>query len=218
MSQVGRPCKSLVGSKFGSWLVTERDFCSTGCGVYWTCVCDCGVERSVEASRLKSGKSKSCGHAKPTKKNDPVYRTWCAMRFRCNNKNASDYKYYGGKGVFVCQQWTRFDQFKKWADESGYANGLTIDRIDPNGNYTPDNCRWATRKEQSRNKTNNRLLTLWGESKTITEWAEDPRCLCKSRRSISDRLAGGWLLEESLTVPPLPRGLSRRDAKKIGLY
>ena len=102
-----------------------------------------------------------------------LFYTWCNMRQRCYNPNRPDYKYYGGKGITVCKKWRdSFLEFKKWAEESGYKDGLTIDRRNNNKNYTPSNCRWATRKTQTRNREVTHRLTLNGKTKSVAEWAE----------------------------------------------
>ena len=112
-----------------------------------------------------------------------LYRVWSAMRDRCNNPRCKDYKYYGGKGVHVSPEWDEFLDFKRWAIHNGYQGGvgLSIDRIDPNGNYEPGNCRWVTWKTQTNNMTSNHKIEYNGETHTLTEWGElkgiDPRVL-----------------------------------------
>ncbi len=102
-----------------------------------------------------------------------LYRTWTDMRNRCNNHKNLHYSRYGGRGIKVCDEWQRsFDSFHAWAIANGYSDDLTIDRIDVNGNYEPANCRWITMSQQQFNKSNKRLLTVNGETKTIAQWAE----------------------------------------------
>src|SRR5699024_6188872 len=96
------------------------------------------------------------------------------MRYRCYNENNSVYKYYGGKGITICEEWLQsFDNFYHWALLNGYKEGLSIDRIDVNGPYSPENCRWATMEEQSRNKTNTVLVEYNGKKMTLREWSEE---------------------------------------------
>jgi hypothetical protein len=106
-----------------------------------------------------------------------LYKRWADMRNRCLYEKHSKYHRYGGRGITVCEEWiTNFAAFRDWALASGYASDLEIDRIDNNGHYTPRNCRWVTHEKNCRNRENTVLLTLDGESKTLQEWTEDPRC------------------------------------------
>lgn len=105
-------------------------------------------------------------------KHTKVYSVWNEMRNRCQNPNDSSYKRYGGKGISVCEEWQDFRNFYPWAIQNGYHEGLTIDRIDPAGNYEPTNCRWISNAEQQRNRGNNVKLEKDGESLTIGEWCE----------------------------------------------
>lgn len=99
----------------------------------------------------------------------PLYKTWAEMRYRCENKKKHNYKYYGGRGIKVCPQWVSFAQF---VDDMGERpEGTTLDRIDLNGDYSPKNCRWATKQTQMNNMTTNRLLVVDGEAKTMAEWS-----------------------------------------------
>ena len=101
-----------------------------------------------------------------------LYSIWQGMKQRCFDTNATSYQHYGGKGILVCDEWSKFEPFQKWAIENGYQDNLTIDRIESDGNYEPSNCRWVTQKEQNRNKKNNHLLTVNGQTKTLGEWSE----------------------------------------------
>ena len=100
-----------------------------------------------------------------------IHNIWCTMRERCRTKGSSGYKKYGAKGIRVCNEWESFETFRDWAYANGYADDLSIDRIDPKGNYEPSNCRWVTQKVQQNNRSNNIKLTYNGETKSIIEWA-----------------------------------------------
>lgn len=123
----------------------------------WLCKCACGNEHVVAAYVLKRGASKSCGCIRKAQslnslREHPLYSTWCNMRSRCNSPKNAAYKYYGAKGVRICKEWEDSKAFIDWAFANGWAPGLTIDRIDPYGDYSPDNCRWVTYEVQSANR------------------------------------------------------------------
>lgn len=108
------------------------------------------------------------------KSNTPLYRIWLQMRFRCSTPSCDSYKNYGGRGICVCAEWEGdFENFHKWAINNGYAQGLTLDRTDNDGNYEPSNCRWVTRKEQANNRRSNVLIEINGIKKTRMQWAND---------------------------------------------
>lgn len=120
------------------------------------------------------------------------------MKSRCTNTTIKAYKDYGGRGIKVCDEWLNsFEAFYDWAMKNGYADHLSIDRIDVNGNYCPENCRWATRKTQQMNKTNNLLIDFNGEKHTLAEWSEITGI---NRATIKSRLNAGWTIEKALTT------------------
>lgn len=176
--------KNLEGKRFGKLTVIARGENTKSGKSQWICVCDCGNRKSkpVTAYDLESGKVQSCGclykesnkgrnttHGKTYTR---LYRIWCSMRQRCSNPTNQAFGKYGGKGVAICEEWGGFQVFCEWALANGYADNLTIDRKDNSKGYSPENCRWATMKEQQNNRTNNRRITINGEVRTISEWSE----------------------------------------------
>lgn len=150
-------------------------------GQLWKIRCKCGKEFIAQPSD-SNGRCRECamelvykgnrkhGESPNTNKNATrLYGIWENMRARCGNKKNPNYKDYGGRGITVCDEWSEYTAFKNWALKNGYNPSLTIDRIDVNGNYCPENCRWATQKEQCRNTRFNHLLTYNGETKTLAE-------------------------------------------------
>lgn len=133
------------------------------------------------------------------KENYTLYNTWCGMKRRCFNQNYSRYKDYGGRGITICEEWLDFDNFVDWAKENGFEIGLTIERIDNDGNYEPSNCAWITRAEQNRNRRSNKYIEYQGETKTLAEWCEK---LGLKYGRVQERLASGWSVEDAFTQPP----------------
>lgn len=202
----------LTGQRFGRLLVIGRAENPVGRKTKWICQCDCGKRTTVEAANLKSGRQKSCGCLRneksliriatynkghPSGRHKRIYKIWLGMKNRCCRKNHETYPWYGGRGIRICEDWTDYEAFEKWALSSGYGPNLTIDRIDVNGDYTPENCRWITRKDQAYNRRDNHRLTFRGETLTITEWAKRIEC---TPTCIYYRLNAGWNLEEILTT------------------
>jgi hypothetical protein len=141
--------------------------------------------------------------------NNPLYRVWQQMRWRCSRPNNKGFRFYGARGIQVCKEWQEsFTAFQSWALSNGYQRGLTIERRDNNGNYCPENCAFITRAEQSRNTRSNFLLTAFGETKTLSAWAEDPRCLIK-RATLRERIVNQRM--SPATAMTLPLLKSPRD-------
>lgn len=127
-----------------------------------------------------------------------IHTAWKNMHARCENPQRSGYEEYGGRGITVCEEWHKFFPFYCWSLSNGYADNLTIDRIDNDKGYSPDNCRWVSQKVNSRNRRNNRVITFNGESLCVSEWAER---LGITFQALDDRLRSkGWTLEQALTT------------------
>lgn len=171
----------LTGMRFGRLVVVSRAGTVKGKAT-WNCQCDCGGVSVVPTTHLKSGNTKSCGCLRADSntfknkthgmRNTRLYYVWCAMKKRCTNEKDKRFSSYGGRGITVCEEWLSFDGFYSWSVSSGYKPGLTLDRIDNNGNYCPENCRWITNKEQQNNKRNNIFVTHNGETHTIGQWSK----------------------------------------------
>ncbi len=184
------------------------------------CKCDCGKEKTVYISNLTTGKTKSCGCAarettsKRVKKHGlawdvngkmrPLYGVWLAMKRRCYNKNDKSYPQYGGRGICVCHQWRNdYLSFHNWATESGYGPGLTLERTDNFGNYSPENCTWADRTTQARNRRTNHIIHYKGANYTLAEISQ----LCGLKHStILSRLSRGWSIKDAIEKPLDNRG------------
>ena len=177
--------RDLTGQKFGLLTViglAETDTRKT----YWVCKCDCGNMKTVRSDSLLCGAIKSCGCIK--RKQDEVnltknhrhkmsgtriYSEWQGMKGRCYNKGNARYADWGGRGIEVCEQWRNsFESFYTWAMANGYQDNLTIDRIDNNGNYCPENCRWVGQQEHCRHRRSNINLTIGHSTRTLMEWCE----------------------------------------------
>lgn len=176
----------LTGQKFGRLTVISR--CTTpGKLTFWECQCDCGRQTTVTGTSLRNGRVKSCGcwhkeesalraasqFTKHGKNQTRLYRIWKSMRTRCLNPHSKDYSNYGGRGIVPCSEWNNFEIFEKWAVSHGYQDGLTIDRINVNKGYSPENCRWISRSEQNNNKQNTVRYTVNGITKTVLEWSKE---------------------------------------------
>ena len=207
---------NLINHKFGRLTVISQEK-SKGGKTIWKCLCDCGNITTVTSTNLTCGKINSCGCLRKeqiTNRNTThnltktqIYKVWKSIKQRCYNKKLPCYKNYGGRGIFVCKEWKdNFESFYKWSMENGYfedkgeykTNLLTIDRIDNNKDYSPQNCRWVDRKIQARNKRGVRNIYYNGEELCLSEWCE---MLNLNYRTIIGRLSRGWSVEKSFETP-----------------
>jgi len=186
--------QDITGFKFGKLTVISRCENDKRGKTRWKCVCECGGEIIVRANNLKDG-TKSCGCSrKEIRKhgltNERLYRIWALIKDRCNNKNSKSYKNYGGRGIYMCSQWTDdFTTFYQWSLENGYTEKLTIDRTDNDKGYFPSNCRWVTRKVQANNTRANFWIARNGSVKTLSEWCEITGV---NRSTVNGRIRLGW--------------------------
>ena len=171
----------MIGQRFGKLTVIAESPIRKNKCVYWICKCDCGsITKPIKGANLRDGTTKSCGclitEAVITRctvhglSHSRLHMTWDNMIQRCTNPKRPEYKNYGGRGITICVEWRNsFQAFYDWAMANGYSEGLSIDRIDVNGNYEPSNCRWATMKQQQNNRRNSILIEDGGQLKTIQQ-------------------------------------------------
>lgn len=200
----------LTGQRFGRLTVISRSENLKDSHAKWLCECDCGQQTAVLGKSLRKGLTKSCGciqkeilstnrktHGDSGTK---LYKIWASMKQRTVNMNSKAYKNYGERGITVCDEWLNsFESFKAWAIESGYAENLSIDRIDNEKGYFPENCRWTDLNTQANNKRTNHYVTYQEETKTIADWARETGIPHRLLQSRIERL--GWSVEKALTTP-----------------
>lgn len=204
---------NLTGLRFGR--LTAISLYSTG-GIKrkWLCLCDCGKEHITTTGALRNGTTRSCGcyksdcsrkmltkHGNAVPGNHtPIYATWSGMKQRTSNSNHPDYRHYGGRGITVCERWSGNNGFQNFIDDMGQRPAKhSIDRINVNGNYEPNNCRWATQSEQVRNTRQNDLITIDGITKCRQDWSNDygvPSNTIHRRISVL-----GWTPKDAVTIP-----------------
>lgn len=196
----------ITGMKFGRLTALKQnghDISPSRKHVRWDCVCECGNVVNVRLNALRSGGLKSCGCLKKeaTHKikhhmtNTTEYRTWAHIKGRCLRPTHADFYLYGGRGIKICERWANsFEAF--YEDMGPKPDGMSIDRIDVNGDYCKENCRWADNKTQSRNKRNNRFIEFNGMNMCVTDWA---RHLGIHNSSLWERLKK-WPIEKSLST------------------
>jgi hypothetical protein len=192
---------------------------------FYRCRCKCGTIKDINANNVRSGYVRSCGclaselsskrrttHGySRSKEHKAVYDAWLNMIFRCTKPGHKHYKYYGGRGILVCQAWLEsVDRFVKDVGKRPSAKH-SLDRIDNNGNYEPGNVRWATKLQQASNTRKNRYLTFSGETRTVSQWS---RLKGIHKNTLTKRLKSGWTTEDALTKPP-DKNFANRKAKKM---
>lgn len=204
--------QDLTGQRFGRLTVINRTQ-NKGNKVVWKCKCDCGNETETTSYHLKSGQTTSCGcyhkervaqtHTKHGERHSKLYAVWIAMKDRCDNPNNKDYHDYGARKITVCSEWldkeNGFISFNNWSIDNGYKYGLTLDRIDNEKGYSPNNCRWVTQKEQCNNKRNNHKIAYDGKELTMMQWA----CILGiPYRTLERRINKyNWTTKKALTTP-----------------
>lgn len=215
----------LTGNKFGMLTVVSRGPSSKSGKATWFCKCDCGNTKNnpVLGYDLCSGRVKSCGclyktSNKGTNKkhgmtDTKLYRVWSSMKHRCYYKKGSEFKNYGGRGIFVCDEWKDdFMSFYLWAIKNGYKENddrreFTIDRIDTNAGYSPSNCRFVNMKTQQNNRRNNVIIQINGVSKTASEWSSESGIRAAT---LIWRFKNGWPESEMLIPVSLNNSKIRR--------
>lgn len=189
--------EDLTGRRFERLLVLGEEGKNKHGAYLWKCRCDCGAITFATRTSLLRGHKRSCGclmrescgnrSRKHGLYKDRIYHIFYGMKQRCENPKSPAYEHYGGRGIQV--KWKDWQSFREWALANGYEDGLTLDRIDVNGNYEPSNCRWITHAEQMRNTRKTRWLTFEGETKPLIEWCE---ILGVCFNTASGRVTRGW--------------------------
>ncbi|GDY37246.1 hypothetical protein [Acidovorax sp. NB1] len=205
----------IAGQRFGRLLVMARDGKSPNGNARWLCACDCGASTVRASASLRSGVALSCGCLRKERvananverlyrhgetvggKDTHTYRVWRAMVARCTNPKNDAFQWYGGRGISVCDRWMVFDHFL--ADMGAAPDGMSIDRTNNNGDYEPNNCRWATKLEQANNTRANVFLEWRGETHTMAQWC---RKLGLRVGTVHKRLKMGWSVDRALGVSP----------------
>lgn len=197
----------ITGKRFGKLTVLnkiESSFGLQGDGTFkWLCKCDCGNELEVRGGDLKNGHTKSCGCYRIEQvsthglSNSPLYKRWWGIIQRCYKESHKSFHNYGGRGITVCGEWHDFEAFYKWA-HTKYNPGLEIDRVDNDGPYSPENCRWVSRKENARNTRYNVNITLRGITQCASAWAEELEIHVST---LLNRIKKGWSEDKILNIP-----------------
>ena len=170
----------LTGRRYGRLLVLAEGE-HRNKRIYWICKCDCGKTKQINGRHLRRGNISSCGCISKEgnhvthglSKRNRLYRIRGGIKSRCDNPNVPSYKHYGARGISVCEEWRDYKAFHEWAVSNGYSEELTIDRIDVDGNYCPENCRWISRGEQVNNRRTTKYVTINGIKKPRSEWAKE---------------------------------------------
>lgn len=198
----------IIGKKYGRLTVVKFDGFRNG-RPYFLCSCDCGKTKVIQKYNLMEGKTKSCGcyHVEQTLKAVKISDNRArqvdileGMKYRCYKKSTPNYKNYGARGIKICDEWLNsIDAFCDWADKNGYAPDLSIERIDVNGDYCPENCTWVSRKDQCLNKTDTVRITFNNKTQTLSQWSDE---LGLPRQTLHNRIrVHHWDIERALTTP-----------------
>lgn len=196
--------RNITGQKFNKLTVIKRATPKEGLNRYrarWLCRCECGNLVAIITDKLKNGRTKSCGcsshmggnHKTHGRSRTTEYRIWSGMIQRTTNHKATSYEGYGGRGITVCDRWLKFENF--YEDMGSRPDNLTLERIDNEKSYSPENCKWDTSKNQARNRRNNRHITIDGVTKVLAVWLEE---LSMARNTFKNRIARGLTDKESL--------------------
>lgn len=213
--------RDISGARFGKLVIIERagskQTSKKSRQTIWRCRCDCGGERLVVNGTLQSGRATSCGCARRGRgakdgKRTATYVSWQNMIGRCTNPNATGYDHYKKLGITVCERWRTFDNFLADMGERP-DRSFTLDRIDNNGNYEPNNCRWATKQRQANNRRTNILFNYRGAEYTLADLA---RATGVQKETLRCRLVrpGGWSVEDAINTPTIPRNMRKAGLSK----
>lgn len=202
--------KDLTGQRFGKLVAVKSVYDRDKKVTLWECKCDCGNTCFVRANRLAHERTKSCGCLRidsNKQKNTThgmsktnIYYAWHSMKARCYNPTDHNYSRYGNRGITVCDEWRNsFESFLRWATSNGYHEGLTLDRIDNDGNYCPNNCRWVTTSVQNNNRSVSINITYNGKTQNLSEWCKE---LNLPYMRIWERICSyGFTFEEAIAEP-----------------
>lgn len=205
-----------VGDEYGRLVAVAP--LRAGKSAKWTFQCICGNTKTIAARSVSRGQTKSCGclHLERCKAGvnqlrhgdarvggvTRLHKIWRGMLGRCNADLENQHPRYAGRGIRVCSEWSRYEAFKAWAEATGYSEGLTIERNDNDGDYTPENCRWVLKAEQAKNRRTSRRITHEGKTMILQDWSRETGL---EASTILYRLRAGWTTERALTVPPMPK-------------
>ena len=203
-----------IGGRYGKLTVIDLVAQGNANQRKYLCICDCGNKKVTSEDNLRRGHTRSCGclrcgHGGSKKKNIPfdssskLYQVWLGIRMRCFNPKNHNYKNYGARGIGMCDEWKdSYDAFRKWALANGYTNmparSISIERLDVNGDYCPENCKWATPKEQMNNTRRNTTLEYNGSIKTLMQWAET---FGMNYSTFMSRYSRGWSIDKIANTP-----------------
>lgn len=209
--------KDLTGEIIGKWVVVSKylgEKKGTTNHIYWICVCVCGAKSVINGSDLRRGRSLQCslcadkernlqhGDSRKDSKYRKLYKQWNAMKSRCNGNDPSNVKYYKEKGITYFSGWEKYEEFKSWALANGWSPELTLDRINGNKDYSPDNCRWATRVQQQRNRSCSIIITINGISTHLRDAIDYYGNVVKAP-AVLRRLENGWDPLKAVSTPKI---------------